>query len=186
MLKMENPPAVGAASGAVNCLTANSDTKYSLNPNYQQPDLWKEYRPALANQHTESALARYGVTDPEATLICGLTRIKPLIHTFEPADNGDHAILLPVFDGYELWDLITFDPRAPEIWWCRIGGEPMLGCNWLGNADHTTTVRVFPNPLAWLQAGCAGVVILDKSKSFEDLSLYGLPGLWIMPEMVAA
>ena len=149
-------------------------------------DLWGEYRPALANPHTEAALAKYGVTDPAATLICGLARISPLINLYEPSDNGAHAITVPIFDGDELWDIIAFDPRQPEVWRCRIGGEPLLGINWLAFAGPKTIVSIFATPLDWLRAACQGVVILDKSKSFAELSLYGLPELWIMPETVAA
>lgn len=149
-------------------------------------DLWGTYRPALVDQRTGSALAKYGVTDPEATLICSLARVSPLIHLFEPSDNGRDAIIVPIFDDDELVDLVAFDPRQPEVWWCRIGTEPLLGINWLANVDPTTPVRIFAHPLDWLRAGGAGVVILDKSKSFYDMSLYGLPEVWIMPESVAA
>lgn len=188
MLNTKNPGAGGAAHGVVkaDCQATKSDPTYRPNPDCVQPDLWAEYRPALANPHTEAALAKYGVTDPAATLICGLARISPLINLYEPSDNGAHAIIVPIFDGDELWDIIAFDPRQPEVWRHRIGGEPLLGINWLANADHKTVVPVFANPLAWLQAGCAGVVILDKSKSFDDLDLYGLPEVWIVPEAVAA
>lgn len=98
--------------------------------------LWRELFRATSDHRTESALAKYGVTDPEATLICGLARVSPLIHLFEPSDNGDPAVILPIFNGFELVDLIAFDPRQPEVVWCRVGGEPLLGINWLSDVRY--------------------------------------------------
>lgn len=95
---------------------------------------------------------------------------------YQPVDDGRPAIIVPVFDAYELIDLLAFDPRKPEQWWLRVGAVPLLGSDALGEQLLGKPLRVFKTPLAWLLAGLDGVVILDLQRAFPDLSAaqYGL------------
>ncbi len=86
---------------------------------------------------------------------------------YEPSDDGNPAVIVaegwpepPIWDVIE--DLIAFLPQDPGRWWHRRGEVQLLG------AYNIRSEPVFPlalreTPLSWLQAGTAGVCVIDWS-----------------------
>lgn len=132
-------------------------------------DLWAELQPALAHPHVDEVMAKFGVTS-ETRLLCGGACIETHGDLFyEPVPDGRPAIILPIFDGDEIFDLLAFDPREPNRWWCRLGGEPMLGASALSNQLLGQRLHVYRNPMSWLQHDCDGIVALDFNRASIDL-----------------
>lgn len=77
----------------------------------------------------------------------------------------------------EIGDLIAFDPRDPTRWWVRTGGAVVLAPEEVERAQHyAEPLTVHPHPLAWMQAGGTGVVVIDWSAHLA-LHLSGPPRL---------
>ena len=89
---------------------------------------------------------------------------------YQPIDGGLPAIVVPVMDGFELIDLLAFDPRAPDRWRLRLGAAALLGSDALDNQLLGKPLNIYRTPLAWLRAGLDGVVILDFGGAFVDLA----------------
>lgn len=141
-------------------------------------DLWQELQRACAHPHVDEVMAEFGVTS-ETRLLCGAACIEAHGNRFyEPVQDGKPAIILPIFDSDELVDLLAFDPREPERWLLRLGGEPLLGRYALSDQLLGKPLHVYRTPLSWLKAGCDGVVILDPIRSYIDLATaqYGVAG----------
>jgi len=98
---------------------------------------------------------------------------------FEPDEEGGHAFVIPVRvestvtpeafdpaaavrDGGAV-DLVAFHPAKPHRWALRCGNA-----EWLGAIEPQylapDSVRVWRTPLAWLQAGCRGIVLLSPER----------------------
>lgn len=133
----------------------------------QVVDLWSELIRAQADQRTDEILGRYGVDGADTAPCCGLARIQITGKFFEPHDAGEYAVIVPIMEGDEMVDLLAFNPRRPEKWWCRIGSERLLGST--DNQLLGKPLHVFRTPLNWLRAGCDGVVPLDFNRAFIDL-----------------
>lgn len=174
MLEMENPAAVGAASGAKNAnyLTANSDTKNIPVCFRDQPvDLWAELKIARHKVgRADEILARHGVTDPNARQLCGLARIVQFGKFYEPHSDGEYAIIMPVIDVDELVELIAFDPRTPNQWFQRLGGERLLGGDALGGQLLGNPLHIYRTPLSWMKRRRDGIVVFDTNHAFIDLT----------------
>ena len=105
----------------------------------------------------------------------GVGSIKPLQDgRFQFAENGVSAVILPIYDSetpawappehrFEgLLDLLAFDPTRPDHWWLRRGQTALLGFIYLGLVlEEGCALPVYSNPLSWLRADGAGVVVLD-------------------------
>lgn len=173
MLNMENPPAGGTASEALNanCLKAKLGPKYTPDHHRDQVvDLWTELKIARHKvRRADEILARHGVTDPNARQLCGVDRIVRSGKFYEPHPDGDVAIIMPVIDIDELVDLLAFDPRTPGVWFQRIGGERLLGSDALLGQLLGNPLRVYRTPLSWLGRQREGVVIFDIARAFIDL-----------------
>ncbi len=84
---------------------------------------------------------------------------------FELHPDGEIALVVPegvpeVPGWDEIYDLIAFRPSRPHRWWRRRGDVDLLG------ASNITPYRLSPitiheTPLSWLQAGAAGICILN-------------------------
>lgn len=105
-----------------------------------------------------STIATLGASTP-----IGVGRIATLPDLqFEPSEEGKSHIILPVWEGQGVIDLVAFNPADPNRWYRRTGLAPLL------NADEISQPRwdsgvidVWATPLDWLRAGGSGVVILD-------------------------
>lgn len=173
MLNMENPPAGGTASGALNanCLKAKLGPKYTPDHHRDQVvDLWTELKIARHKvRRADEILARHGVTDPNARQLCGVDRIVQFGKFYEPCPTGEYAIIMPVIDVDELVELIAFDPRTPNQWFQRIGGERLLGGDALGGQLLGNPLRIYRTPLSWMKRRRDGIVVFDIDRAFIDL-----------------
>ena len=106
----------------------------------------------------------------------GLATIRPARDgRFEFTENGLTALIFPVYDTIpgnldanaerhleHLIDLVAVDLDHPDRYWRRRGEALVLGNAYLEIAgQEREPVPVFKNPLTWLQAGGAGIMVLD-------------------------
>ena len=106
----------------------------------------------------------------------GLATIRPARNgRFEFNENGLTALIIPVYDTIpgnldanpirhleHLVDLVAVDLDHPDRYWRRRGEALVLGNAYLEIAgQEREPVPVFKNPMSWLQAGGAGICILD-------------------------
>ncbi len=94
---------------------------------------------------------------------------------FEFAHTGKPALIVPVYDTIpgnldanperhveHLIDLVAVNVDQPDHFWRRRCGALVLGNAFLEIAgQERAPVPVFKNPLTWLRAGGAGIVVLD-------------------------
>ena len=79
------------------------------------------------------------------------------------ADYPDEARLYGSARGYRsLPDIVAFDLKSPGRWWRRIGHLDVLGGRALSDARAGAPLKLYRDPLAWLIAGRAGAVLIDR------------------------
>ena len=96
-------------------------------------------------------------------------------HNYAPAVGGKPAIIVPLFEGGALLDLIAvgLETRSTRT---RRGLATVLGQEWLEHARETeTAVRLFGDPIEWLRNGCRGAVVVDWRAARYELG--DLPGI---------
>ncbi len=91
---------------------------------------------------------------------------------YEPADDGDLAIIVAEIRGVEVTDLVAVNPQAPSRWHLRRGDVEILGGEHLGERVFPTMIH--PNPLRWLQSGGNGICIVNWS--FDPLARLAFAG----------
>ena len=106
----------------------------------------------------------------------GLSKINVAsCDTFEFAENGRPAVIIPAYDIIpgmidanperhveELRDLVAVDVDHPDRFWRRRGEALVLGNAFLEIAgQELEPVPVFSTPISWIRSGGAGVCILD-------------------------
>jgi len=106
----------------------------------------------------------------------GLATIRPTRDSrFEFVEDGLPAVIIPAYDTIagildanpeahveHLVDLVAVDVDHPGRFWRRRGEALVLGAAYLDIAGHEgAPVPVFRNPMAWLQSGGVGIVVLD-------------------------
>ena len=106
----------------------------------------------------------------------GLANVKTTDSgVFNFSENGLTALIIPVYDTIpgnldanpirhvkHLVDLVAVDLDHPDRYWRRRGEALVLGNAYLEIAgQEREPVPVFKNPLTWLQAGGAGIMVLD-------------------------
>jgi len=106
----------------------------------------------------------------------GIASIKPTTGgKFEFTEDGLTAVIVPVYDTIpgnldanperhveHLIDLVAVDLDCPDRFWRRRGETVVMGNAFLEIAGQEgEPVPVFKNPLTWLRAGGAGIVVLD-------------------------
>ncbi len=84
---------------------------------------------------------------------------------FEIHDDGERALIVP--EGVPEWpgwdaihDLISFLPADPSRWWRRRGDVDLLGVDNI-SPRRLSPLTIHETPLSWLQAGAAGICILN-------------------------
>ena len=80
---------------------------------------------------------------------------------FEP--GGDVPVLVqPVIEGSGLIDLVAWNSADPAKWWLRSGSGWLLNAyRCLGSRWDSGVLDLSVSPLAWLQGGAKGGVIVD-------------------------
>ena len=106
----------------------------------------------------------------------GIARIAVLSDgTYQPIEDGMPAIIVPANpllspaefeegdDINDIGDLIAWTPKQPDTWSCRTGTVPFLNGRAISAAEYRRErLKVCATPLAWMQAGGEGIVILDR------------------------
>jgi hypothetical protein len=140
----------------------------------------------LLNEFTAATAAAeredfdYLITEgvPRNWLWCGPMRfgIAPITTsgaTYEPIVAGKRAFLLPAApldDDEDIVDLVAWHPDEPCQWWSRLGVAPILNPAAIDRAEiFREPLSLHSSPMAWLQAGGEGAVVLDAS---ADLRLH--------------
>ena len=131
-------------------------------------DVEDEFSQACCNINPErlAALRAAGVPDAVyADHLVGMAPIEP--HRgglFDIADVGVPAVLLPVGEwgglNWKLKDLVAFYLNRPGRWWRRLGAVQVLGTENIA-PEPVFPLRLYDTPLSWLQAGAAGVCVID-------------------------
>lgn len=101
-------------------------------------------------------------------------------HTFTFAhegvlEMGDPALVFEVMgeDGETVIDLCAWSIEHPQRFGTALGAADMLGEYWLtGGSAPEDVLRVHRTPLAWMKAGCDGVVILRRDYRAEPFSCW--------------
>ncbi|MFG1379666.1 hypothetical protein [Xanthobacter autotrophicus] len=94
---------------------------------------------------------------------------------FDPA--GGPATFFEVFEVEDgdlvVVDLVAFDITDPAVFATYEGRGTLLGADQIENPTSYLggrPLQVHPHPLAWLRAGCRGVVVLDERRAGARLA----------------
>ena len=108
----------------------------------------------------------------------GVERVTTVSRLWHPNPSGQDMIILPVWRGpgplYEadpiMVDLLAWAAAEPDRWYYRDGAAGLvLGDDHLGQAlVARAPICLHETPLAWLQAGCDGAVILEDAERHHD------------------
>ena len=141
-----------------------------------RPDLEAEWSAATAGvreRHLAPLRLRYGIPVMAIMERVGVARVRVEGDAYEPDADGFEALVVASFtdpprrpDGRwrapnEVIDLIAFRPVEPGRWWSRGGIVAALGEEMIGDFSDDP-VRVWRNPLAWLQAGATGICLTTR------------------------
>jgi len=106
----------------------------------------------------------------------GIASIKPAgDDRFDFVEDGQPAVIIPCYDTIpgmlganperhveHLVDLVAVASDQPDQFWRRRGEALVLGSAYLDIAGQEgEPVPVFRNPMAWIQSGGDGIVVLD-------------------------
>ena len=85
---------------------------------------------------------------------------------WQPIETGKPHLIIPVFEGTGMVDLIAFDPGNPDFWALRTGLGWALGADEIyaaraGWNDEQRTLRVAATPLEWLTIDGPAACIID-------------------------
>jgi hypothetical protein len=127
----------------------------------------KMFAPEIGNPLVADALEAQGIDFPHALNIVG-----PIIKR-DVTFDGDGSCCLDYFgtssfifavtdeDGEHELDLVAWAARAPEIFATFLRQAPLIGAANLFNHRGDASLSVHRSPLAWLQADCMGIVVLE-------------------------
>lgn len=99
--------------------------------------------------------------------IAGVARIRTEGNCYEPDPDGQQAIIVPVSLSYETceldpYDLVAWHPAEPGRWFARRGAADILNPEAIERSvSMDEPLQVRETPLAWLQGGMTGIVVLD-------------------------
>lgn len=104
----------------------------------------------------------------------GFAKIETLpAGLYQPSEEGQRHLIIPVHDGSGVIDLIATRPDAPRRWHWRIGQACLLGeANLNPPTWEHAPVPIHQTPIDWLRADCTGACVLD----FDDVELVPLLG----------
>ena len=155
------------------------------------PDLRREHLVALRATPFEAArrLHAAGVSwRTIATVAPAFTGIRVDGGRYEPDPDLPAAFVVPVrvdsaicpeaadplvtVNSGEIVDLVAFHPAKPDRWALRVGAAEWLGAIEPQYLDPEP-VPIWRCPLSWLQAGCAGLVMLSRSLTDHHRALSG-------------
>lgn len=138
-------------------------------------DLRDEYSAACCNVTSDdlrTLIAAEGVSKDalQPSPMFGMATIQTHGTTYEPADEGELAVIVPCgwFDGlhWQLVDLVAFKLQDPTHWWRRLGIADVLGDVHGFTIQPKTLVAM---PLDWLRIAGHGICLLDWSSDPVDV-----------------
>jgi hypothetical protein len=115
--------------------------------------------------------------------VWGMSFVETDAHHYAPAAGGKPAIIVPLFEGSVLIDLIAtgLETRSTRT---RAGVATVLGQEWIDRAKDTeTTVRLFADPIEWLRNDRRGAVVVDWRSA--RYALGDVPGIACQSELLA-
>ena len=129
---------------------------------------------------SDDGLARLGIDRRIANRGGGLayTNITTAGRGFEIDPSGTAAIIQPVWRGQApsveceveypiLADMIAWRAAEPGLWWYYWDCDtPALGDEYVADAHAVGPLFCHLTPLAWLQSGCVGTVLLHFAEHF--------------------
>jgi hypothetical protein len=139
-----------------------------------------ELATAAANMRSAhySRLSALGVDwgDLIITGSIGLLHCRVEKDLFEPAEEGEAHLIVPVMEGGFVVDLVAFRPKSPDTWALRTGLGWALGHDaieeaispWPG-ADQSLLLS--PTPLEWLRAGKGACIVQWTDEATSALRL---------------
>jgi hypothetical protein len=128
-----------------------------------------EFAQHAANQAQREALVKMGVTGPAIAKaggfgVAGVAFMKDRFEFDGPAE----AMVLPVYEGAHLIDLVAVDSKRP-IRFARLYGRAWCLGNDFNAWEPNAALPVWRTPLRWLQAGAEGIVIMDWAAAYWQL-----------------
>ena len=155
-------------------------------------DMLAELRAARAAMTAEDRAELIGAGIPADIInrypLIGIAPMRIDNGLWQPASDGRPAFVTPVLIGdlvspetpdplvYArhlggIVDLVAWHPKHPEHWALRVGAATWLGCIEPQYLDPDP-VAIRRSPVAWLRAGCDGLVILsaDPADAYRLLS----------------
>ncbi len=130
---------------------------------------------------SDAGLAKLGIDRSAAHRAGGLawSRITTAGRAFDFDHDGIPAIVQPVWRGPApstecavehpiLADMLAWRPAEPARWWFKWGCDsPALGDEYVDDAhQHRHPLVCHLTPLAWLQNGCVGCVLLELAEHY--------------------
>ncbi|MDX7950492.1 hypothetical protein P7D22_04770 [Lichenihabitans sp. Uapishka_5] len=137
-----------------------------------RPDLLLAYADLVeASQPSIAYCREYGIDFAATVPACGgvfLAEVEPHGRTFEPREGAAIAAWCEALaeDAETVLDVVAWPVEQPAHWWTLSGFAPALGmAHAINGATYSFggALHLHRTPLAWLQAGCNGAVILDPS-----------------------
>lgn len=126
--------------------------------------LFREYlshhRLAVQSDELRAALAACGLRQDKSGPF-GVAFVVVDSDYYEPEPTGKAAIVIPVFEGGALVDLVAcgLQTRASRT---RTGDATVLGREWIDRArENETALLLFADPIEWLRNKRRGVVVID-------------------------
>ena len=155
-------------------------------------DLWAEFNAARAAMSGDNRAELIGAgVAPEMIdryPLIGVSRMQVSGGLYQPEAGGRPAYVTPVLIADpvspetphrlvyarhlgECVDLVAWHPRRPDRWALRVGAATWLGCIEPQYMDPDP-VALRRSPLAWLRAGCDGLVFLsaDPADAYRVLT----------------
>jgi hypothetical protein len=82
---------------------------------------------------------------------------------FYPDPDGKRALVVPVYEDWQLLDLVAFSTSNADDWLLRTGLGTALGLFDGWHHYWPEVVKLHQSPLQWLQAGGEGLCVVDWS-----------------------
>ena len=129
-------------------------------------DLVRFARPSIA--YCRENTIDWVATEP----MCGGVFLAPVRFDgpwFDIVEDGEEAVVVEALaeDSTTVMDLVAWPINDPTRFATAIGAASVLGENVAANPSTYfagAPLRLFRTPLAWLQSGCDGAVILDPTR----------------------
>lgn len=191
-----NPAATVIASGTVGVRPSGQpdDAEYIRRTDDRQRSLRRELSRAAHRLVRNPAARTWLRREAELSLsgpLFGVGRIQTSGRTFQPADDGLPAVILPAVEDGSLVDLVACVANEPARAYTRNDDAAALGWRAIARARHDSRfdrltappLILHPHPLDWLRHGCSGAVLLNLDRA--SITLAGVASVCVESEAQA-